>query len=97
MKTSQAHGRRLRGPATFVAVVAVAFGLLLWARLILVTGHPRTATAAPSPKAVDRQAGENQTPDATLGASTTRGTENTPGTSESGDSSASAAGDATPR
>lgn len=97
MKARQPHGRKLRGPATFVAVVAVAFGLLLWARLILVTGHPRTATAAPSPKAVDRQAGENLTPEATPGASTKSGTENTQGPSGSGDSPASAAGDATPR
>ncbi len=51
MNRGNAQGRRLRGPATFVAVIAVAFGLLLWARLILVTGHPRTATAAPGAKA----------------------------------------------
>ncbi len=29
------------------SAVVVAFGLLLWARLVLVTGHPRTATADP--------------------------------------------------
>lgn len=29
------------------ACVMLAFGLLLWARFILVTGHPRTAIAEP--------------------------------------------------
>ncbi len=28
--------------------LSLFFGLLLWARLILVTGHPRTATADPA-------------------------------------------------
>lgn len=30
------------------ACVMLAFGLLLWARFILVTGHPRTAIAEPA-------------------------------------------------
>lgn len=43
---------RLRRPiggrgVTYFGLVVVCFGLLLWARLILVTGHPRTATAEP--------------------------------------------------
>lgn len=32
---------------TMLGCVIVAFGLLLWARFILVTGHPRTAIATP--------------------------------------------------
>lgn len=39
--------RRLRLGGLAVAVLAL--GLLLWARLILVTGHPRTAIAKPEP------------------------------------------------
>jgi hypothetical protein len=30
------------------ACAVLAFGLLLWARFLLVTGHPRTAIADPS-------------------------------------------------
>lgn len=30
-------------------VVAIVFGLLLWAKLLLVTNHPRTAIADPEP------------------------------------------------
>jgi|GEM_PF-2395489 len=30
-------------------VVALVFGLLLWAKLLLVTNHPRTAVADPKP------------------------------------------------
>lgn len=33
---------------TFFSIAFMAFGLLLWARFILVTGHPRTATAVPT-------------------------------------------------
>ncbi len=29
------------------ALAVLAFGLLLWARFLLVTGHPRTAIAEP--------------------------------------------------
>ena len=32
-------------------VVVVVFGLLLWAKLLLVTNHPRTAIADPKPAA----------------------------------------------
>lgn len=39
------RARALR-PSMF-ACVMLAFGLLLWARFILVTGHPRTAIAEP--------------------------------------------------
>ncbi len=31
-------------------VVAIVFGLLLWAKLLLVTNHPRTAIADPAPE-----------------------------------------------
>jgi len=30
-----------------LALALIAFGLLLWARFLLVTGHPRTAIAQP--------------------------------------------------
>lgn len=45
--------RRIRR-GTLVASLAV--GLLLWAKLILVTGHPRTAIAAPEASAAERPA-----------------------------------------
>lgn len=32
---------------TVMSVAFMCLGLLLWARFILVTGHPRTATASP--------------------------------------------------
>jgi hypothetical protein len=32
------------------ALAMLAFGLLLWARFLLVTGHPRTAIADPPEK-----------------------------------------------
>ncbi len=38
------------------ACVLLAFGLLLWARFILVTGHPRTAIAEPEAPAQAAQA-----------------------------------------
>lgn len=31
-------------------LVCAVFGLLLWARFLLVTGHPRTAMAVPRPQ-----------------------------------------------
>jgi hypothetical protein len=40
-----------RTPITVFSLVVMAFGLLLWARLVLVTGHPRVATAEPRPAA----------------------------------------------
>ena len=39
--------RRARHSRLTVAAIAAAFGLLLWAKLILVTSHPRTALADP--------------------------------------------------
>lgn len=40
--------RRPLPPRTVALLaVAVVFGLLLWAKLLLVTGHPRTALADP--------------------------------------------------
>lgn len=42
--------RRCRG--TGAALVLVVFGLLLWAKLLLVTNHPRTAVADPAEKEV---------------------------------------------
>jgi hypothetical protein len=47
-------GTRLRVSAFGVTVAAVA--MLLWARLILVTGHPRTAVADPIPEQAQAQA-----------------------------------------
>jgi hypothetical protein len=42
---------RSRSPfrSTAPILVAVVFGLLLWAKLLLVTNHPRTAIADPAP------------------------------------------------
>ena len=41
---------------TVMSVAFMCLGLLLWARFILVTGHPRTATASPpdEPAAITR-------------------------------------------
>ncbi|HYE01923.1 MAG TPA: hypothetical protein VD963_01680 [Phycisphaerales bacterium] len=36
-----------RGHGPSLGVLVVALGLLLWAKLVLVTGHPRTAIARP--------------------------------------------------
>ncbi len=41
----RAGARRL----SFFGVLVAAFAMLLWARLLLVTGHPRTAIAEPGP------------------------------------------------
>lgn len=35
---------------SFFTLAVLAFGLLLWARFLLVTGHPRTAIAEPPPE-----------------------------------------------
>ncbi|MGQ0627060.1 MAG: hypothetical protein ACT4PL_03050 [Phycisphaerales bacterium] len=43
------HERRQRAFVVFT-VSASCFGLLLWARLLLVTNHPRTALAIPTPE-----------------------------------------------
>jgi hypothetical protein len=49
----------------FATAAVLVFGLLLWARLVLVTGHPRTATAEPRLKATaPESAGAAQTPSA---------------------------------
>lgn len=43
-------GRKaLRVRLTGLGLLVVLFGLLLWARFLLVTGHPRTALAEPEP------------------------------------------------
>lgn len=44
---------------TVFSIACMAFGLLLWARFILVTGHPRTATARPE---AAQQAGTSAAP-----------------------------------
>ena len=50
MTHQQANSKRLRlTKATGFSCVILAFGLLLWARFIIVTGHPRTAVAEPRP------------------------------------------------
>jgi hypothetical protein len=47
----------------FATAAVLVFGLLLWARLVLVTGHPRTATAEPRLKApAPESAWSGQTP-----------------------------------
>lgn len=43
--------RRRRLHLTALGVVVAAFALLLWARFLLVTGHPRTAYASPEAEA----------------------------------------------
>lgn len=48
MKTHASNSRRIRLVKTTGFTCAIlAFGLLLWARFIIVTGHPRTAVADP--------------------------------------------------
>ncbi len=54
---------------TFFSLAVMAFGLLLWARLILVTGRPRMAIADPDKKqkvelAAKAAAPENDEPEA---------------------------------
>lgn len=44
-KIQRGTSRRGRHAATLL--IAAVFGLLLWARLLLVTNHPRTAIADP--------------------------------------------------
>ncbi|HMN39588.1 MAG TPA: hypothetical protein PKE29_02005 [Phycisphaerales bacterium] len=41
------RARRPIGRPTMFAVALLVFGLLLWSRFLLVTGHPRTAIAQP--------------------------------------------------
>lgn len=45
-----AHARRLR--VTLLGLACVAFGLLIWSRLLLVTSYPKTAIAEPSAPAL---------------------------------------------
>jgi len=42
---------RLKRQVTYFSLAVAAFGLLLWARLILVTGRPRAAIADPEKQA----------------------------------------------
>ncbi|GEM_PF-7109863 len=44
---TRTHGLLSSRRLSLYACVLLAFGLLLWARLILVTGTPRTAIAQP--------------------------------------------------
>ncbi len=44
-------------PLTAFGVAVVVMGLLLWARFLLVTGHPRTAIANPPIAAPEQAAG----------------------------------------
>ncbi len=46
MQLSTNTSRRLK--VSVFACALLAFGLLLWARFLLVTGHPRTAIADPT-------------------------------------------------
>lgn len=55
MKTSKSHWHRLR--TNLFALTAVA-GLLIWAKLRLVTNFPRTVLADPEPVQVDADAPE---------------------------------------
>ena len=47
---AEARAKMLRPQTVALLAVAVVFGLLLWAKLLLVTGHPRTALADPDEK-----------------------------------------------
>ena len=53
---NSARGRKF----TVFGVALTAMGLLLWARLILVTGHPRTATATPDRRAAGAAPGPSR-------------------------------------
>jgi hypothetical protein len=56
--TNSPAARRLRFRVSVFAFVLLAFGLLLWARFLLVTNHPRTAIAEPpAPPAAPAQVG----------------------------------------
>ncbi len=46
MNRSHSTSSKLR--ISIFACAVLAFGLLLWARFLLVTGHPRTAIADPA-------------------------------------------------
>lgn len=52
---AQGRVKKLMRPQTVALLaIAVVFGLLLWAKLLLVTGHPRTALADPDEKLSER-------------------------------------------
>lgn len=55
---------------TTFGVLVLAFGLLLWARFLLVTSHPRTAYADPA--AADIAAGDAPVPASQRAISTAR-------------------------
>ncbi len=44
----RSHARSSRLRVTLLGVACVAFGLLIWSRLLLVTNYPRTAVATPT-------------------------------------------------
>lgn len=44
---------RVKRELTVFSIACMCLGLLLWARLVLVTGYPRTATASPVPSNLD--------------------------------------------
>lgn len=53
---------RLKRQVTYFSLAVAAFGLLLWARLILVTGRPRAAIADPEKQAAAaKPAGDSHT------------------------------------
>lgn len=61
MSTQSFTKRRI--PLGLFGLTVCAFGLLLWARLILVTGHPRVATADPAAVSVAvKAAGDSPAP-----------------------------------
>ncbi len=47
---------------TLLGVACVAFGLLIWSRLLLVTNYPKTAIAEPPASASERSATASATP-----------------------------------
>jgi len=58
LETKLGRAREMR--LSIFAIVLLAFGLLLWARFLLVTGHPRTAIA--EPRAASQVAGAADQP-----------------------------------
>ncbi len=55
---------RSAGGRVFAGGTALAFGLLLWTKLILVTNHPKTAIAAPPAMAPASELSDVEEPDA---------------------------------
>jgi hypothetical protein len=65
--SSTGAGLRLPPELKRIGLVVLVFGLLLWARFLLVTGHPRTAVADPpadQPHAAPVAAAQIQAPQA---------------------------------